>query len=122
MRKFPLIASSYGIIGVALGAFGAHGLEARLQANDRIETWETATLYLFVHVLVLLIVPLWNDRKPDSCFTVAGWCFVIGVFVFSGSLYVLSLSNITKLGMIAPIGGVSFLVGWGALLKGFLKK
>lgn len=112
----------YGFVGVALGAFGAHGLEARLQANDRIETWETATLYLFVHVLALLIVVHWNDRKPDRSFIVAGWCFVVGVFVFSGSLYVLSLSNITKLGMIAPIGGVSFLVGWGSLFKGFLRK
>lgn len=122
MQKFLLIASMYGFIGVALGAFGAHGLEARLQANDRIETWETATLYLFVHVLALLIVVLWNDRKPDRSFIVTGWCFVVGVFVFSGSLYVLSLWNITKLGMIAPIGGVSFLVGWGALFKGFLRR
>ena len=122
MKMFGLIASCYGFIGVALGAFGAHGLHAQLGASGRLENWETATLYLFVHSIVLLFVSLRNEDNAGNCLKVAGWSFVFGILIFSGSLYVLSLTNVTKLGMIAPVGVTSLLVGWGALIIGFLKK
>ena len=104
------IAALIGFTGVALGAFGAHLLEETLQANDRVETWETAIFYHLVHALALLMIGLFP--KPPK---VAAYAFVIGVILFSGSLYVLSLTNITKLGMITPLGGVSLLIGWVTL-------
>jgi uncharacterized membrane protein YgdD (TMEM256/DUF423 family) len=104
------VAAVTGFIGVALGAFGAHLLEETLQANDRVDIWETAVFYHLVHALALLLIGLFP--QPPK---VAAYAFVIGVILFSGSLYMLSLTNITKLGMIVPLGGVSFLVGWAIL-------
>lgn len=100
-------------LGVALGAFGAHGLEDLLQENKRVETWDTAVLYHLIHGVGLLFVGLF--RFPPR----GAWiCFTLGILIFSGSLYALSLTNITKLGMITPVGGLALLGGWLAL---FLK-
>jgi uncharacterized membrane protein YgdD (TMEM256/DUF423 family) len=104
------VAAWTGFSGVALGAFGAHVLEETLQANDRVDTWETAVFYHLVHALALLLVGLF-PKAPKG----VAYAFVIGVILFSGSLYLLSLTNITKLGMVVPLGGVSFLVGWAIL-------
>lgn len=94
-------------LGVVLGAFGAHGLEEVLEKNSRVETWATAVLYHLVHGIALLVLGLF--RIPPR----GAWiCFASGILIFSGSLYVLSLTNITKLGMITPVGGLAFLVGW----------
>lgn len=96
-----------GFLAVCLGAFGAHGLHNVLVQNDRLANWETAVLYHLVHTVVMLFVCL---RTP---FFAGQWrAFFFGNLIFSGSLYVLSLTNVTKLGMITPFGGVAYLVGW----------
>ena len=105
-----------GAIGVALGAFGAHGLEDRLTSQGRLDTWETATFYLFVHTLALLILSGHKLAEIGRFTHVTAWSWIVGVVLFSGSLYLLSLTNVSVLGAITPIGGVSFLVGWLLLL------
>jgi len=101
------ISAALGFLAVALGAFGAHGLEKLLTGNDRIDTWETAVLYHFVHALMMCVVA---GREPLPR---GPWLsFFAGVVIFSGSLYVLSLTNFRWLGAITPLGGVAFLIGW----------
>lgn len=97
-------------LGVGLGAFGAHGLKDILLENGRLETWDTAVLYHLIHGLAVWVL---GHVAPGR--RVAGFCLVMGVLVFSGSLYLLCITNIGWLGAITPIGGVFFLVGWGAL-------
>jgi uncharacterized membrane protein YgdD (TMEM256/DUF423 family) len=94
-----------------LGAFGAHGLRNLLERNGTAATWETAVLYHLVHAAVLLALAL-SGKANKSAFL----CILIGVVIFSGSLYILSLTNIRWLGAITPIGGVSLLAGWIMLL------
>jgi len=101
------IAAICGFLAVLLGAFGAHGLKNLLKENNTVETWNTAVLYHFFHTLVLLALA---SRSPVSAGTV--WSFVIGIALFSGSLYLVALTNIKWLGAITPFGGVAFLVGW----------
>ena len=114
MKSVTLIrvAAVMGFLGVSLGAFGAHGLEEILTKNERVDTWETAVLYHLVHAVVLLVLGVMT-RPPKF----AGYVFLAGIIIFSGSWYVLSLTNFTKLGMITPLGGLAFLAGWAALLK-----
>ncbi|MFI5361686.1 MAG: DUF423 domain-containing protein [Elusimicrobiota bacterium] len=92
-------------LAVALGAFAAHGLKARL-SPEMLTVWETGVRYHVYHALALLA--LGAARGPDK----AGWCFLAGIAVFSGSLYVLALTGERRLGMITPIGGLLFLAGW----------
>lgn len=101
------ISAGMGALGVILGAFGAHGLEKTLVENGRVETWETAVFYHFIHAVMLWLVA---DRPTFN--RGAWWAFLAGIVIFSGTLYVLSLTNIKWLGAITPIGGVSFIVGW----------
>lgn len=112
MSKFTAIAGLLGFFGVMLGAFGAHGLEERLAAHHQSENWQTATLYLFVHVVALLSLSGFGKSAGLEGLQRVAWFWVIGVLVFSGSLYILALTNISKLGMITPLGGLSFLIGW----------
>jgi uncharacterized membrane protein YgdD (TMEM256/DUF423 family) len=101
-------------LAVAAGAFGAHGLRARLDA-DMLVIFETAARYQMYHGLALLGVAWAAVRWPGSTTTAAGWCFVAGIVVFSGTLYVLSLTGLRWLGAITPLGGLAFLVGWALL-------
>jgi len=101
------VSAGVGALGVILGAFGAHGLEKALEANGRVETWETAVFYHFIHAVMLWLVA---DRPAFH--RGAWWAFLVGVVIFSGTLYALSLTNIKWLGAITPIGGVSLIVGW----------
>ncbi len=101
------IAAVMGFLAVALGAFGAHGLEKLLQANERVETWHTAVFYHFIHTLMLYVLA---QREPFR--RGPWWSFFLGIVVFSGSLYLLSITNMRWLGAITPLGGVSFLAGW----------
>lgn len=103
-------AAAFGFLAVLLGAFGAHGLEERLTELNRVETWETAVFYHFIHALALFVLSL-MPRPPKGA--VLG--FIIGILIFSGSLYALSLTGITKLGAITPFGGLAMMVGWGCL-------
>src|SRR5262245_2555379 len=111
--KNPLalrVAAVLGFLAVALGAFGAHGLKEVLARNDTAAIWQTAVLYHLVHSVMLFIVS-WREPVPA-----APWfAFVIGIVLFSGSLYVLGLTGLRWLGAITPFGGVGFLVGWGWL-------
>ena len=104
------ISAAFGFLAVALGAFGAHGLQATLAANDTLAIWQTAALYHLVHSAVLLLVA---SREP---LRVWAWrLLAAGIVIFSGSLYALALSHVKILGAITPIGGVCLLGGWLAL-------
>lgn len=112
---FLMLASVFGFIGVGLGAFGAHALNAVLTANDRLATFQTGVQYHLIHAVVLLGVALLAGQQQSLYLNIAGWAFTLGIVLFSGSLYVLSLANIRIMGAVAPLGGLAFLVGWGCL-------
>lgn len=114
-KTFLLWASIFGGLAVALGAFGAHALAGRLSAAD-LGTFETAVRYQFYHALALLGVAAVLGRWPQSgAATWAGWLFVAGVVIFSGSLYGLVFSGIRWLGAVTPLGGVAMIAGWISL-------
>ena len=109
---FLLMASLFSALAVALGAFGAHALENRLSA-DLLSTYEVGVRYHFYHALALLGVVAVISRWPESSAALwAGWLFVIGILIFSGSLYILAFTGIRWLGAITPLGGLAFLAGW----------
>lgn len=110
-RTFLVIGALSAFIGVAAGAFGAHGLRERLSA-DLLATFETGARYQMYHAFALIAVALAYTRWPGSLLTTSGWLFVLGTLLFSGSLYLLSLTGVRWLGAIAPLGGVAFLGGW----------
>ncbi len=107
------IAALVMFLGIALGAFGAHGLAERLEETGRLANWETATIYLLIHGLAMFMVARTDSARGFF------W-FLAGVILFSGSLYALALSDISKFGAITPLGGISFLVGWARWI--FAKK
>lgn len=98
-------------IGVAAGAFGAHGLEALL-SSDLLAVYETGVRYELVHAVALLFVGLAVNQWPGAGWGRAGWMFLVGTVLFSGSLYALALTGVRALGAITPVGGVFFLLGW----------
>jgi uncharacterized membrane protein YgdD (TMEM256/DUF423 family) len=114
-RFFFAAGSLLALFAVALGAFAAHALKLRL-SPDMLNVFETAVRYHMYHALALLAVAWATSRWPDSSAPLAGWSFIFGVIVFSGSLYILSLTGIRWLGAITPIGGVAFLIGWAILI------
>jgi uncharacterized membrane protein YgdD (TMEM256/DUF423 family) len=121
-RIFVAIASALGFLAVALGAFGSHGLAAHFEANPDLQSpFDTATRYHMYHTLALLAVAWAITRWPGPALQWAGWLFVAGIVIFSGSLYALSLTGIKWLGAITPIGGVAFLAGWVLLAIGVLR-
>lgn len=108
-------------LAVGIGAFGAHGLKSLLQANGYAETFETAVRYHFYHALGLALLGLWSERMPGLLW--AQRLMLAGVCIFSGTLYVLSLTGIKWLGAITPIGGVAFIVAWAmAARAAYLRK
>ncbi|MDI3324340.1 DUF423 domain-containing protein [Pontibacterium granulatum] len=111
---FLLMAALSGLIAVALGAFGTHGLKGYL-APYLMDVYQTGVQYQFYHTLALLVVAVLGLREPVRALNVAGWCFALGIVLFSGSLYLLALSGTHWLGAVTPIGGLAFLVGWAAL-------
>jgi uncharacterized membrane protein YgdD (TMEM256/DUF423 family) len=115
MKLFAILGALFGGLGVAAGAFGAHALRARLDPR-MLEVFETAVRYQMFHALALLAAAwLWQQTSTTAA-QVAGWAFVAGILLFSGSLYALALTGVRGLGAITPIGGVAFLVGWAALV------
>lgn len=114
-KAWLALGALYGLLGVALGAFGAHALKARL-AGDLLPIWKTAVEYHFWHALALVLVGVLALQRPGTALNVAGGAFALGVLIFSGSLYALALSGVRALGAVTPIGGVLLLVGWAALL------
>lgn len=107
-------------IGVALGAFGAHGLRDRLP-TDLMRVYETGVQYHLVHALALLAVGWAAARWTGVAVQVAGWAFTLGIVLFSGSLYLLAVTGSRWLGAVTPLGGVAFLVGWTALTLAALR-
>lgn len=117
-KLFFALGSLSAGIAVSLGAFGAHALAGRLSERD-LQTFETGVRYQFYHAFALLAVAYAISRWPDSSLPViAGWLFVAGTLIFSGSLYVLVGTGLRWLGAITPIGGVAFIVGWILLAVG----
>lgn len=124
---------------VMTGAFAAHGLDAQFVeqyagktkmvtgreiplAEKFLRDFKTGAEYQMYHGLALLAVGLWSERRPSRAASMAGWCFVLGITLFSGSLYILTLTGVTKWGMVTPIGGVLFLFGWACLAVAVMAK
>ena len=120
-RTFLALGSLLAGIGVAAGALGAHALRARLSPGD-LATFETGVRYQMYHALALLAVAWVAQQWPGALPRAAGWLFVAGILIFSGSLYVLVLSSQRWLGAVTPLGGLSFLAGWGCLLVAALRR
>ncbi|WAJ37113.1 DUF423 domain-containing protein [Pseudomonas sp. GOM7] len=110
-RLWLLLSAFAGFTGVALGAFAAHGLKNRL-SSDYLVVFQTGTHYQLIHALALFGIGLLALHAPGRLVNLAGGAFTFGILLFSGSLYLLTLSGIGKLGIITPFGGVAFLVGW----------
>lgn len=114
LRLFVLLAAFFGFTGVALGAFAAHGLKHRLSA-EYLAVFQTGVQYQLLHALALLGLALLVAHLPRRLLAVAGGLFVAGILLFSGSLYLLTLSGLGRLGLITPLGGLAFLAGWACL-------
>jgi uncharacterized membrane protein YgdD (TMEM256/DUF423 family) len=114
-KNFLLFGAILGFLGVALGAFGAHGLRSRL-SPEMLAVFETGVRYQMYHVFALLIVAsAMGHLGQPRLLIIAGWAFIAGIVIFSGSLYALALTGTAAFGAITPIGGLGFLVGWACL-------
>jgi uncharacterized membrane protein YgdD (TMEM256/DUF423 family) len=111
MRAWLLLGATNAFLAVVAGAFAAHGLR-RVLDLDMLDTFRTAATYEMYHALALILVGLLAERHPSVWADAAGYAFTLGVVLFSGSLYALSITGVRALGMITPFGGVSFLAGW----------
>ena len=120
MKALAIITAISGFMAVALGAFGAHALQA-IAPPEMLAVWQTAMQYQMFHALVLMCIVIAGSRTPNNLLRVAGWMFVVGTVLFSGSLYTLVITGIKALGMITPIGGVLFLGGWLVLAFAMVK-
>ena len=105
------IAAALCFLAVALGAFGAHALKGTLEANGTTDAWNKAVLYHLAHAVALLALALYGTANRGACYLLCA-----GVLIFSGSLYVLAITNVRWLGAITPIGGLCFLAGWAWLI------
>lgn len=118
-RRLLIIGSMLGAFGVALGAFGSHGLSGLLEANGRTGTFDTAVQYHLIHAVALVLVTVLQGKSlSHPAIPRAGYFFIAGILFFSGSLYVLAIFNISIMGAIAPIGGTSLILGWGSIAWG----
>lgn len=117
------LAAALGAITVAIGAFGAHGLAPTLEKFGRVVTFETAVKYQFYHTLAIFLVGILQSRTASNKVLHSSiYAFLIGIIVFSGSLYILSTTGITWLGAITPLGGLAFIIGWILLFFGIKPK
>jgi uncharacterized membrane protein YgdD (TMEM256/DUF423 family) len=119
-RTFLLVGALAAFVGVALGAFGAHGLRTRV-SSEMLAVFETGVRYHLYHAFAILIVALALARIDGWLIRAAGWLFTAGIVLFSGSLYALALSGVTILGAVTPIGGLAFLLGWACLAVAALR-
>ena len=121
--RYIKLAAVLGFLAVAIGAFGAHGLEPLLTKYNRLETFETAVKYHFYHTFSILIVGLLLAIEQENKKLVySAHSFLAGIVIFSGSLYFMSLTNITWLGAVTPLGGLAFMLGWIFLFIGVKKR
>ena len=116
-QRFLALGSILAGLGVAAGAFGAHALKEILDPS-MLQVFETATRYVMYHAFGLCIVSWAIDRFPEQRLEKSGWLFLIGILLFSGSLYVVSLAGIRWMGAVTPIGGLAFMTGWLLLAWG----
>lgn len=116
-RTFAALGAVIAGLAVAAGAFGAHALKGHL-SQDELAIFETGARYQMYHGLALVLTAWAASRWPGTAIHWAGWLFVIGVILFSGSLYLLALTGARWFGAITPVGGLSFLAAWGALALG----
>ena len=120
--KVLLAGAVLGLLGVALGAFGAHALKPFLLESGRLDTFETAVKYQFYHALALMIISVLMLVKNPRILKIAASLMLAGVTIFSGSLYILCLTNVGAWGAVTPIGGVLMIAGWGSLIYYGIKK
>ena len=113
-RTLAAVGALSGFVSVAAGAFGAHALRARI-APDLLAAFETGARYQMIHALAIVAAAWVSSRAPGPAGPLAGWLFVAGTVLFSGSLYALALTGARGLGAVTPVGGLAFLAGWLAL-------
>ena len=111
MNMFARIAAALCFLAVSLGAFGAHALKSKLEAHGMTDAWNKAVLYHFIHAIALFVLAAVGAANRG-----AAWLFVSGILLFSGSLYLMALTNVRWLGAITPFGGLCFLAGWAWLV------
>ncbi|SFF59879.1 Uncharacterized membrane protein YgdD, TMEM256/DUF423 family [Fontimonas thermophila] len=116
---WPALGAVYGLLGVALGAFGAHALRGQLP-EGLLSVWKTAVEYQMYHALALVLVGVLLRSAESGLLYAAAVCFAVGVLLFSGSLYVLCLSGVRAWGVVTPFGGVLLIAGWALLLAALL--
>lgn len=115
MKFFLQAGAMFGALAVVLGAFGAHALKASLEAANRLDTFETAVKYQFYHAIALVLTALLlksGGAEATRLLTWSGYSFIGGILIFSGSLYAICFTGITKFGATAPIGGLLMILGW----------
>lgn len=121
MKVFIIIGAINAFLAVALGAFGAHGLANKLEPKY-LDIWKTGVTYQMFHALgILAVAILIGKAASSSLFSWSGWLMLIGIILFSGSLYVLSVTQINIIGFITPFGGVAFLAAWILMMIGAVK-
>jgi len=120
-RTFIVTGAVFGFFSVGFGAFGAHAIKGTI-SPDLLTIYQTAVDYQFFHALGLILTGLVFQHQPHKLILIAGWLIIAGIFVFSGSLYFLSLTGIRWLGAITPVGGTAFIAAWLLLAIGTLKK
>jgi uncharacterized membrane protein YgdD (TMEM256/DUF423 family) len=122
MKKnyFLLFAALFGMLAVILGAFGAHGLEKIVDAK-MLDRFHTGVEYQFYHSFAIGLVGLLVQRNPNAYYVKAAYAFILGIILFSGSLYLYVFTGITKIAMITPLGGTAFIIAWGLLAWGIWK-
>ncbi len=121
-QRLLIIGGIIGLLGVAIGAFGSHGLSTLLEENGRTGTFDTAVQYHLIHAVALVLVAVLQGKSlSHPAFNRAGYFFLAGVIFFSGSLYILAVFNLGFMGAIAPIGGTAFILGWGSIAWGAYK-
>jgi len=117
MNKFLTIGAAFGLLAVIIGAFGAHGLEKSLSPHA-LSRYHTGVEYQFYHVFALFFVGILKANKASTSLLLkySGIAFIIGIVLFSGSLYLYAITGITKFGMVTPLGGIAFIIGWTLLM------
>ncbi|HET7628651.1 MAG TPA: DUF423 domain-containing protein [Bacillales bacterium] len=120
MKGFVALGSLMAFLGVVIGAFGAHSLK-NIVTGKWADIYETGVHYHLIHALALILVGILADKFPGTFMQAAGWLLFAGIVLFSGSLYVMSITKISVLGAITPIGGVAFLAGWVFVLVAVLR-
>jgi uncharacterized membrane protein YgdD (TMEM256/DUF423 family) len=105
-------AALFGLLGVGLGAFGAHALKSTLISNGHLETYKTGVFYHLLHAAVLLGIGILADQQPTKALKLALWACITGIIIFSGTLYILSITGIGWLGAVTPLGGLSLMLCW----------